>query len=365
MWRSAWAPVEPSEIGDWSRTLRSITVEHSEAIRSPAMLPPAAVRPSLRITGRWTFSPRATWEQRRRRMEAACAHPVPAAGHGGRGDTLGGIPCGAAHARPARAPARCSTCTAAATRSGSALDLSRPAGRLAKALGRAGRSRPTTGWRPSIRHPAGLEDSVAVYEALLAQGAAPASIALAGDSAGAGLALALALSLRDAGAPAARGRGADLPVGRPAARPRRHASARAARARADAGHGAPVRARLPRRAAPAPTTRWSLPCSATCAACRRSSCTRPATTCSPPTRGALEAARAAEAGAPLEHRRYWRASGTTSTCSGAAAVGHRRPGRRSRRLLARADGARLGGATASRGGGSRRPCPSAARASRR
>ena len=54
---------------------------------------------------------------------------------------------------------------------------------------------------PENPFPAALEDARAAYEGLLAQGAAPAKIALAGESAGAGLAVALLLALREAGEP--------------------------------------------------------------------------------------------------------------------------------------------------------------------
>jgi acetyl esterase/lipase len=54
---------------------------------------------------------------------------------------------------------------------------------------------------PECPYPAGLEDSVAVYRALLAEGQDPAQLFIAGDSAGGGLTLATALSLRDGGLP--------------------------------------------------------------------------------------------------------------------------------------------------------------------
>jgi acetyl esterase/lipase len=54
---------------------------------------------------------------------------------------------------------------------------------------------------PERRYPAALDDAVAAYRWLLAQGLAPASIALAGDSAGGGLLLATLLRLREAGDP--------------------------------------------------------------------------------------------------------------------------------------------------------------------
>jgi monoterpene epsilon-lactone hydrolase len=57
---------------------------------------------------------------------------------------------------------------------------------------------------PEHRYPAALDDALAAYTWLLAQGVPAHRIALAGDSAGAGLALALLLALQ--------GRGEPLPV---------------------------------------------------------------------------------------------------------------------------------------------------------
>jgi epsilon-lactone hydrolase len=54
---------------------------------------------------------------------------------------------------------------------------------------------------PEHPYPAAVEDARAAYEALLAQGTAPAQIALAGESAGGGLAVATLLALREAGRP--------------------------------------------------------------------------------------------------------------------------------------------------------------------
>ncbi len=54
---------------------------------------------------------------------------------------------------------------------------------------------------PEHPFPAAVDDAVAAYRALLADGTDAASIAVAGDSAGGGLTLALALALRQAGEP--------------------------------------------------------------------------------------------------------------------------------------------------------------------
>lgn len=51
---------------------------------------------------------------------------------------------------------------------------------------------------PEHRYPAALDDAIAAYRQLLANGVAPESIVIAGDSAGGGLALAALVALRDA-----------------------------------------------------------------------------------------------------------------------------------------------------------------------
>lgn len=62
-------------------------------------------------------------------------------------------------------------------------------------------------WLPEYRlapehpSPAALEDVIAVYKALLAQGQDPKKLMIAGDSAGGGLSLITAIALRDAGLP--------------------------------------------------------------------------------------------------------------------------------------------------------------------
>lgn len=54
---------------------------------------------------------------------------------------------------------------------------------------------------PEHPYPAALDDSLAVYRALLAEGQDAANLFIAGDSAGGGLTLATALALRDSGLP--------------------------------------------------------------------------------------------------------------------------------------------------------------------
>ncbi len=75
---------------------------------------------------------------------------------------------------------------------------------LASRLARAAGARAlTVGYRlaPEHRFPAALDDALAAYRWLLAEGFEPRHIAVAGDSAGGGLALAMLVALRDRGLP--------------------------------------------------------------------------------------------------------------------------------------------------------------------
>jgi epsilon-lactone hydrolase len=74
---------------------------------------------------------------------------------------------------------------------------------LAEAGRQAGARTLALGYRLAPEHPfpAALEDAIAGYRFLLAQGVAPERIAMAGESAGGGLAVAALVALRDAGVP--------------------------------------------------------------------------------------------------------------------------------------------------------------------
>jgi acetyl esterase/lipase len=77
------------------------------------------------------------------------------------------------------------------------------AGRLARALS-AEVFLPVYRLAPEHPFPAGRDDALAAYEALLARGITPESITVAGDSAGGGLALSLLFAVRDRGLPLPR-----------------------------------------------------------------------------------------------------------------------------------------------------------------
>jgi acetyl esterase/lipase len=81
---------------------------------------------------------------------------------------------------------------------GSAYGYRGVAGRLAAAA-RMAAVVPEYSLSPEARYPVALEEVVAVYSAMLADGLDPKNTVIAGDSAGGGLTLAMAMALRDRG----------------------------------------------------------------------------------------------------------------------------------------------------------------------
>lgn len=140
------------------------------------------------------------WAERRARIEEVAAADAPPAGVAFTPTTIAGIPAewsAAADADPRRVllflhgGGYCS---------GSIVSHRTMASRAGQA---AGMRALALQYRLAPEHPfpAALDDARAAYEALLADGVAPADIAVGGDSAGGGLSLALMVSLRDAGRP--------------------------------------------------------------------------------------------------------------------------------------------------------------------
>lgn len=154
----------------------------------------------MRLVGRWVFSPRASWEAQRRRLELATRFPGPPRGTHVVARSLGGVrleevtPPGAGTA----------PVLLYFHGGGYAVGSAATARGLAARIAAAARARAcVVDYRlgPEHPHPAAVEDARAVWDALIGEGADPARVAVAGDSAGGGLTLALALGLRDDGEP--------------------------------------------------------------------------------------------------------------------------------------------------------------------
>jgi monoterpene epsilon-lactone hydrolase len=163
-------------------------------------LPPDVVRASLRPAARWLLSPRAGWPQSRARFDLATRVPTVPRGTAVSAGAWGGVP-GLEVIPPQADRDRVllffhggGYCT------GSPTSHRAFVARIAAAAG-------VRGVIPDYRmgdenpYPAAVEDAVAVYGQLRADGVAPGDILVAGDSAGGGLALALMLALRDSGDP--------------------------------------------------------------------------------------------------------------------------------------------------------------------
>ena len=114
--------------------------------------------------------------------------------------TLGGVPVIEVGAGPATAPGAILYFHGGGYALGSA---ARSVNLAADVARRTGTPVYTIDYRlaPEHPYPAAVDDAVAAYQGLLAQGVPPRSVAVAGESAGGGLAVALLLRLRDHGLP--------------------------------------------------------------------------------------------------------------------------------------------------------------------
>lgn len=155
------------------------------------------LRGLLRIALKPVFSPRVPIGGQRRWLRGLSALSMPLRGARCEAATVGGVP--GEWVRPAEPPSRPGTVLYL---HGGAYCVGAPAthraltARLARATGMALFA---ADYRlaPEHRFPAAVEDALAAFRALRAQG----PVVVAGDSAGGGLALALTLALRDAGEP--------------------------------------------------------------------------------------------------------------------------------------------------------------------
>ncbi|HEX4108943.1 MAG TPA: alpha/beta hydrolase [Solirubrobacteraceae bacterium] len=163
-----------------------------------AGLPPATLRPALRLAGGWIFSPEASWPQSRRRLALSFLLPLPPRSAQITTVKLGGVPC--LEVVPAGADR--DRVIVYLHGGGYVVGSPRTHRRLAALLaGAAGARAVLVDYRLAPEHPfpAALEDASAVWRALLAGGLPASRTVLAGDSAGGGLALAVALQARDRG----------------------------------------------------------------------------------------------------------------------------------------------------------------------
>ena len=163
-------------------------------------LPPAALRPGVRLLSHWIFFPTASWTTIRRRFTLALAYPPPPKGTTVTPTTVGGVR--AEDIRPAGVDE--SRVLLYAHGGGYVVGSARSCRRLVAVLGAAADARVISlDYRmgPEHPYPAALDDALAAYRGLIAQGVDPSRIAIAGDSAGGALSLAVALRLRDVGEP--------------------------------------------------------------------------------------------------------------------------------------------------------------------
>jgi monoterpene epsilon-lactone hydrolase len=148
---------------------------------------------------RWSISPDASWVRRRRRGDLFARLAPKARGVELRRVALGGVPADRIEPRNAADGAAMLYLHGGAYCVGSAAAYRHLTTRLARDLG-------VVTWAidyrlaPEHPYPAGLEDALAAYRALVESGVS--RVVVAGDSAGGGLTVALALAARDEGLPA-------------------------------------------------------------------------------------------------------------------------------------------------------------------
>lgn len=174
------------------------------------MLPPAALRPSMHVLGRWIFSPRTDWAGRRRRLALGTSSLLPPRGTQVSHEPLGGVPAERLTTRGGTDAGVLLYLHGGGYCTGSPSGYRSLPARLGLALGCAVVV-PDYRLAPEYPWPAQLEDARAAYEGLIAEGVSPGRIVVAGDSAGGHLTLSLALSLREAGLPQPAGLGLICP----------------------------------------------------------------------------------------------------------------------------------------------------------
>jgi acetyl esterase/lipase len=160
---------------------------------------PALLRLVTRLTARPILNARVPVGLQRRLTTALSASNKPPAGTTLTETSLGGIPTLSVAAPGGDADRLLVHLHGGAYVIGSPRTYTALAGQLSQATG-ATVLLPDYRLAPEHPFPAAVEDAVAVWDALAAEGHRAGSIVVAGDSAGGGLALALALRLRDRGA---------------------------------------------------------------------------------------------------------------------------------------------------------------------
>ncbi|MFE3101242.1 alpha/beta hydrolase [Nocardia tengchongensis] len=149
-----------------------------------------------RLVGHWWFGPAPEWDRVRSRVGAGTTFARAPRGVAVSTGQLGGVPVETLTPRSAPADAAVLYLHG----SGYVIGMPRMVRTLTGALAAAmGTKVHALDYRlaPEHPHPAAIDDTLAAYRALLAQGIPAERIAVVGDSAGGGLALDLAMRLRD------------------------------------------------------------------------------------------------------------------------------------------------------------------------